>query len=73
MESRSLSGAIPYPQFQEYLNFHQTTMEQYVGKLKRRELKISDIEAQLPAAFQLLLTRITQILENNNVMLPEGE
>lgn len=69
MEALSLSHIITYSQFQDYLNFHQTTMEQYVSKLKKRELKISDIEAQLPSAFQLLHTRISQILENNNVVL----
>ena len=61
----NLAGkTIPWSQFEEYLDFHKSTIEAFVGLQRHNTFTKQQIEGFLPASFVKLHAHITAILKS---------
>ena len=64
MNDNFAGKTIPWSQFEEYLDFHKSTIDAFLGMLKYKTFTKQQIEGFLPASFVNLHAHITAILES---------
>lgn len=70
----NLNGkTIPWSQFEEYIEYHKSTIEAFVGQLKYKTFTKQQIEGFLPASFLKLHAHITSILESIGIHIAVKE
>ena len=72
MEDHLENKTIPIQQLEDYLKLHQEAIVSAQDLLKRKIIKVKDVESMLPKSLSQLHEAITKILTDNDI-LPSDE